>query len=243
MSIEALRIRLDSIGWEKDQLVIENQRLRESNPETAQLVNLEAELEESREEIERLTKELEGIPRLEQELNTALQEMERFQQQLGAAASQGTAAAEVERLTQELLQVKLDAEEARRYTAESDRRATELAQTLEHKATRIRELKIDSVRVQLDAELQRYRLLEAERSKWEAREERMAEQIAELKELLQSSRTECDRLQAAELRRSSDDVYTTTQGSADDDTLHQREQQQESQSAHGTSGLTKVFPR
>ena len=40
MTLEALRTKLDSLGWENSQLEIENKRLRESNPDQAAMVDL-----------------------------------------------------------------------------------------------------------------------------------------------------------------------------------------------------------
>ncbi len=43
MAMEALRTQLDSLRWEKQQLDVENARLREANPGTAALADAEAE--------------------------------------------------------------------------------------------------------------------------------------------------------------------------------------------------------
>ena len=79
------------------------------------------------------------------------------------------------------------------------------------------------MRLQQDAELQCYRALEAEARKWEAREERLAEQLAELRKELHTKKTECDRLLAKDLPGASMDDRVTprplmTQESTEDET-------------------------
>ena len=66
MSLEALRTQMDTLKREMGQLEIENLRLRDSNPDQERLLELEAELEQSKEEISHLTERLEDVPRLEQ---------------------------------------------------------------------------------------------------------------------------------------------------------------------------------
>ena len=91
MSLEALRTKFDSLAWEKGQLEVENRRLRESNPEQEAMVNLEAELNQSKEEIEQLTEQLGEIPRLVKQLRDALQREEGLRQWLQATEGQPAA--------------------------------------------------------------------------------------------------------------------------------------------------------
>ena len=61
MTVEALRTKLDSLVWENSQLEIENKPLRESNPDQAAMVDLEAELERTKEDTVHLTEQLGGL--------------------------------------------------------------------------------------------------------------------------------------------------------------------------------------
>ena len=69
MTLEALRTKLDSLVWENSLLEIENKRLWESNPDQAAMVDLEAELERTKEDNVDLTEQLGG---LKKELSAAL---------------------------------------------------------------------------------------------------------------------------------------------------------------------------
>lgn len=62
MSLEALRTQMDTLKREMGQLEMENRRLREGNPDQEWLLELEAELEQSRAEITHLTERLEDVP-------------------------------------------------------------------------------------------------------------------------------------------------------------------------------------
>ena len=67
MTLETLRTKLDSLVWENSQLEIENRRLRESNQDQAAMVDLEAELERSKEDTVHLTEQLGPVSRTETE--------------------------------------------------------------------------------------------------------------------------------------------------------------------------------
>ena len=58
MTLEPLWTKLDSIVWENSQLEIENRRLRESKLDQVAIVDLEAELEPSKEDTMHLTEQL-----------------------------------------------------------------------------------------------------------------------------------------------------------------------------------------
>ena len=52
-TVEALRTRLDALQWENNRLEAENRRLREEHPEESRVLTLEAELEQSKNEVAR----------------------------------------------------------------------------------------------------------------------------------------------------------------------------------------------
>ena len=185
MTLEALRTKLDSLGWENSQLEIENKRLREINPDQAAMVNLEAELERTKEDTVHLTEQLGG---LEKELSAALQREDDLRQRVEAAEGQPTPIQPAEQLLRELETAKQDAQMAKTRAAESEDQAKELAQSLARETARVRELESEleseldhqkeiSIRLDQDAELQRYRVLEAETRKWEAREAQLVEEL------------------------------------------------------------------
>ena len=217
MSLEALRTKLDSIVWEKGQLEIENRRLRDSNPEKATMVDMEAELNRCKADVVHFTEQLGEIPRLEQQLREALEREEGLRQQV-EAENLPEASREMERLTRELEHAKHDADEARSRAIKSDDRATEsddratgLMEALERERARARELESEidrqgeiTMQLQHDAELKRYRALEAEAQKWEAREERLVEQLADLRKELRAMKIKCDRAHAANLQSAED---------------------------------------
>ena len=84
MTLEALQTQMDTLKREMGQLEIENRRLRESNPDQERLMQLEAELEQSRGKITHLTERLEDVPCLEQQLSEALRQGEQVRQELQA---------------------------------------------------------------------------------------------------------------------------------------------------------------
>ncbi len=55
---EALRTKVDSLQWEVNRLDVENRRLRAADEEATLRVDLESELEQTRQDVTTLTKEL-----------------------------------------------------------------------------------------------------------------------------------------------------------------------------------------
>ena len=194
MTLEALRTKLDSLVWENSQLEIENRRLRESNRDQAAMVDLEAELERSKEDTVHLTEQL-GC--LEQKLSAALQREDDLRQRVEAAEGQPKTMQPEEQIVQELETAKRDVHMARSRAAESEDQAKKLAESLARETARVRELESEldhqreiAIRLEQDAELQRYRMLEGETRKWEAREERLVEQLARMREELRVAKVE-----------------------------------------------------
>ena len=75
---------MDTLQREMGQLEIEKRRLREGDPDQEKLLELEAELEQSKEEIAHLTERLGQLPCLEQQLSEALVQGEQLKQELQA---------------------------------------------------------------------------------------------------------------------------------------------------------------
>ena len=53
--MEALRTQMDTLQWELNRLQAENRRLKEENPDVGRVVTLEAELEQAKSKVARLT--------------------------------------------------------------------------------------------------------------------------------------------------------------------------------------------
>lgn len=164
MTVEALRLQLDAIRIEKQQLEVENARLREARPDQADRIDAEAvqaEKEELAAEHDRLRHLYEQLLRDVQEERAREKERELERSTAAVAESQGRIA-QLERALQE------QGEECRRLQAEAE-------QEREH------------------AELERYRAIERERSKWEIREERLARQVEDLQRQCQGGAHESRR--------------------------------------------------
>ena len=174
---------MDTLKREMGQLEIENRRLREGNPDQEKLLELEAELEQSKEEIAHLTERLGELPRLEQQLSEALAQGEQLRQELQATYREADEREGEKQLRENLAQAESNAEESRRRLEEIEAQATRLAAELEHREEEL-------LRAHKDTELQIYRAVDTERQKWEKREERLIEQISLLQTQLRSSETE-----------------------------------------------------
>ena len=179
MSLEALRTQMDTLKREMGQLEIENRRLRESNPDQEKLLELEAELEQSKLEIAHLTERMEELPRLEQQLSEALEQGEQLRQELQARDQETDERESETQLREHLAQAESNVAESRERLKEIEAQVTRLAAELEHREEELR-------RTRNDTELQIYRAVDTERRKWEKREERLLEQMALLQAQLRS---------------------------------------------------------
>ena len=163
--MEALRTKADSLQWEVNGLDAKNHRLRADNPAASKRADLEAELEQSRGDVARERPE-------DQDDNAGVQELERTREELravnGCLASEKEATANVTArvcdLETELGDVQ---EECRQY----ERNLSELQARMEQERDAMRR----------EAELDQYRALEAERAKWEAREQCIVDQLESLR--------------------------------------------------------------
>ena len=186
---------MDTLKREMGQLEIENRRLREGNPDQEKLLELEAELKQSKEEIAHLTEQLGQLPCLEQQLSEALAQGEELRQELQARCRETDEQEGEKQLRESLAQAESDAAESRSRLKEIEAQAIHLATELEHREEEL-------LRVQKDTELQIYRAVDTERQKWEKREERLIEQISLLQTQLRSTETEKLRDEEAAERRS-----------------------------------------
>ena len=204
-AMEALRTKVDSLQWEVNRLEVENRRLRASDGEASERLDLESK-------VQQMTGELEACrERLEESDRRALRAEERVsdvEQQLSARAQAEVGAGEesvpelskqLEEVRRELLQAESRAALALQEVGEvrcEKERAEQQKEIVEEDKERIREGALrmeeeleglearcnqEKEDLRRDAELVRYRSLEAEQRKWEAREGRLVEQIDSLK--------------------------------------------------------------
>ena len=210
--MEALRTRNDSLQWEVQRLDAENRRLRERNPEEAESVDREAELEKARSDVAEMTNRVQACEQQREESARALEGAERR-------------AVQAEKLAEELGE-KMKVLSAAHPEGVSDRTpdATEfrelegaLRECEESLATARTELSRAEaeLREQHDlwatereaifqrTELDRYRALDEERRKWEEREKRLYGDLKgaeeELRAIKSSRRTSVTAVELAAL--------------------------------------------
>ena len=179
--MEALRTKMDSLQWEVNRLDAENKRLRADNSEAGERADLEMELEQSRKDVADLTSRFEAC---KEELAARQREN---QDGSSGREGQGEARKELDRLREDLRvageQLAKERDKTTTLTAEVTALETEVdelhatcqrleAEAADHSARAEREL----ATTQREAELENYRRLETERTKWEAREQRMVVQ-------------------------------------------------------------------
>ena len=59
--MEALRTQVDSLSWEIQRLEVENRKLRERNPVASEQIDLEAEYERAKRDVDELTSRLQSL--------------------------------------------------------------------------------------------------------------------------------------------------------------------------------------
>ena len=161
---EALRTQLDAVRTELYALQAENRRLKEANPDRAELLTTEQELQQTREENVKLVQQID-----------ALTTQHAKEADAGVEATTRADALET------------DLAEARRAWKDAEERAGEAATKLEEATARAeraeeyaRKLEDKAERAQTEAELERYRALKEETRKWEEREARLVRRLEEL---------------------------------------------------------------
>ena len=162
-TVETLRVQMDNLRLELQHAQVENARLRDENaslrdeqPEKA--AELDATLD--------ATLKAEQLKLENENLQTELQELRRDRHE----------SREREARTVEEAQGQIAELEHRARESETSR-TTELEKDVERLTVRCEELENHLSREAERAELERYRTLEVERRKWEAREERLLEQL------------------------------------------------------------------
>ena len=155
--MEALRTQVDNLQWEVNRLEAENRSLRAQDTEASKRVDLELE-------VEQVTKEL-------QSLQEVLAEKEAEFIQTSTAKEQ-----ELEEIIAKLQEVEAELENVRQQQqAQSELHEGEMKQLVKQ----IEQLQLTTERDRENNELIRYRAIEAERQKWEAREARLTAQLDE----------------------------------------------------------------
>ena len=165
--MEALRLQLDSARLENQRLVVENARLREERPERAADADAQAETAAWRGEIERLGAELAEV---RQRLHDSQEREARASEDAEITRAR---LQEVEQSLQQ--QIAGNAKLIEQLRADMEPLETHCCE-LEAQISR---LVTEADTARRDAELERLRALETERQKWEAREERLVEQLRE----------------------------------------------------------------
>ena len=163
MASEALRTQLDNLQWELNRLDSENRKIRAENQETANRIDLEAELERTKEDVKTLTEQLEACKQ-------TLQETERKATELEHREEDSTRMVEAEAM--EMLEARLKEQEEK--SVHDGARIMDLQTALE-------QAREEKEALSSEKELEMYRRLEEERVKWEAREARLVEQLEVLK--------------------------------------------------------------
>ena len=191
--MEALQLKMDDLRWEVDRLEEQNRELQSQNPELSDKLTLMAQLEEAQRDVLLWTQKLNKIELALREAETRAAEAyavaaESEQKAVEAETRSSTLELEIEGLTEVCHQLELEASEANQ-TVELERAtsqdlASKLAEceasvrgTSEMLASTercLRELRCkhadEIVSVKKDADLARYKAVEIEQAKWEARE-------------------------------------------------------------------------
>ena len=182
--MEALRTKVDSLQWEVNRLDAENRRLRAENPVVSEQVDLEAELEQSRSDVADLTSRLQAYEKQMSEMTAT-----------SGDQGEGTRDRELQQTTHELEEAREELRAANEYLVSEKERTAALTTTISDLKTELGGLREECRRYEAgmadlqaeverereaivkDSELKYYRSIEAERAKWEAREQRAVKQL------------------------------------------------------------------
>ena len=220
MGMEALRTQNDNLQWEINRLDAENRKLREANEGAVTLVDLETELEQSRNDVKALTERLraveeatvtqadgaDGAATLAQ-LTVTQETLEETQSKLQ------TTETELQK-TQQELEASNDLVKEKSQAAEDLQSSLQLSQSrstaLEEEVVTLTE-ELRNVRADIDQnhhalELERYRAVETVREKWEAREQRALDELDKVREELLRCKKEPRGADVSELARQLSDT-------------------------------------
>ena len=216
MDCYKLRTQIDNLKWEVNRLDVENRRLREEDPAARERVDLESELQQAKETVSELTEratmyetQMEGLKR---QLAVTTDEQSESRRRLEETTREldGTHD-EVEKATQELEATKRElAEATHRFRVTQARvedleaQVQELSQAVVDRERQLGDLQEKSTMekegILRQAELDRYRAQETERERWEAREQRLVDQLEALTRELSAHKEEMGGVMYTSLR-------------------------------------------
>ena len=181
--MEALRTQLDNLQWEVNRLGAENRRLRDGDPETSSRLDTEAELQQSKAETAELAERVEALEQQLAEGRTAAAKEEQGEAEVRARElaethqrlEDATAELQRERTATLELQGALEASEARTRELIGELEAKQ--REIEDKDREIRETDDAAGRKTEALELRLYREAVATTKRWEAREQRLVDQM------------------------------------------------------------------
>ena len=172
MAQEALKTQIDSLQWEINRLDAENRKLRESNLERSQFIDLESELAL---DVTNLTGEVDSQRQQLHERDLRITESER---KLTEAESV------IEELRENASQLEEASNEAEHRRSEAELELMTMNSKVTHLSETCAILQQENQQQTRDSELKRYQAIEEEQKKWEARESRLVNEILELKRQL-----------------------------------------------------------
>ena len=182
---------MDELQWEVNRLAAENAKLRANDPEASELVDCAAELERARREaaewMERAHELERGLEAKTQEAADAEERAERAEAEAveNGAGDLGEEALRAAGGRTETAELRAKVQERDEELARAQRELGTLdARLVEHE----RQSRATKETLLQRAEVERYRALESERLKWEARETRLFRRIETLEEELQTTR-------------------------------------------------------
>ena len=156
---EALRTQLDALQVEHNSVLAENRKLRDARPEQAREVDLECELEETREQNVNLSREIAQLEATRDEVEGRVAELQESARALTREAAE---------LRERLAGAQTEVEEARGKVARVEGYC--------------RELENEHGRSQAEQELESFRAVARETRKWEERETRLVKRVEELEQ-------------------------------------------------------------
>ena len=181
--MEALRTKMDNLQWEVQRLQVENRKLREQNPEASERVDGEVELATARSEIAGMEERLKKLEQQLEESDRRADEAEGREASLREKAGELTAAREDGDEQDEA--ARREAHKVLRQMEESLRRSGDRVQELE---TRLVQAEAAYSAEKERDELERYRSLEEERRRGEAREARLLRSMDAVEEELRATK-------------------------------------------------------
>ena len=187
--MEALRTKIDNLQWEVNRLDAENRRLRDENADGSARVDLEAELEQSKVEVARMAERVKTCERqLEESARAAAETEQRATLAEGQARSHEQTVQDLEatqtqlqEATEELRMTQQEVAELQDLLEANKVQVHTLTEELETKEQELGDIANRAAREREDMELERYRSMESVNEKWEAREQRLLNQLEEIR--------------------------------------------------------------